>query len=76
MDGSAFYVEHVAQGNYVLQFGSAEIPISVSNSGAPNSPYCQGEFIHNITKQELEKHSREYGDRVVVPRRRGPLRRY
>ncbi len=55
MDGSAFYVEHVAQGNYVLQFGSAEIPITVTNSGAPNSPYCQGEFIHNITKQELER---------------------
>ena len=55
VDGSAYYIEHVAQGNYVLRFGGVQIPLNVTNSVAPDSPYCQGEFIHNITKEELER---------------------
>lgn len=55
IDGSAYYIEHVPVENFVLRFGGIEIPMDLTKLTNVNNPYCQGEFVHNITRQELQR---------------------
>jgi len=55
IDGAAYYIEHVPAEDFVLRFGSIEIPMDLTKLTDVSSPYCQGEFIHNITTEEMHR---------------------
>jgi hypothetical protein len=58
IDGSAYYFEHVAVEAYVLRFGGfggIDIPMDLTKLRDINMPYCTGEFVHNITQDELRR---------------------
>ena len=55
IDGSAYYIEHVPVEDFVLRFGGIEIPMDLTKLTNVSNPYCQGEFVHNISRDELQR---------------------